>query len=99
MEAHRIKVKISPNELAIAHQAILLARMESFASELLLTSHEVKMYLSMLYELEGKIRRRKKSYTLSYHLMTALEKALLLVSDVSESQTLLMKIQPHILKR
>lgn len=95
MEAHRIKIVFTAFEIEAAKQAIDLAKRYSVIPSSGMTIHDSSMFLSMLAEVDSKLLKAKKSCKFPYHLLTALEQALV-IDGSRDVQNLLMKIQPNL---
>ena len=98
MEIQRIKITFSPFELQEAQLAVANVLEQVPIYDGRLSFHEVAMYRSMLSDLQKKLSKVKTSCKLPYHLVTALEKALV-EHDTLYVQTLILQIQPNLFKR
>jgi hypothetical protein len=96
----KIKIKISIDELVVARKAVQIALQASTLR--FNTAHDALMVQSVLFELGHKLQKNSKSLKLPYFELVALESALYMSNNedfpLSDWGSLLMKIQPHILR-
>lgn len=89
------KVKIELNDMHREAALLAVVKAQALSVEAFANVHECYCMRSQCKELVNKLNRGGKTITLPYHLVDALENALILTNDGNHSsQGLLMNIQP-----